>query len=270
MIPVPYRVAARSTDLADTYTLEVEPIADVLPSPRAGQFNMLWAFGVGEVPISISRTSARARVMHHTVRAVGATTRALCSLTEGDTLGVRGPFGRGWDMQSARGRDVIVIAGGLGLAALRPIVDTIIEQRDTFGRVAVLMGARSPDEVLFHDELSEWRSRVDLDVEVTVDHARAGWHGNVGVVTSLIPRIAIDPDAVFAFVCGPEIMMRFASSALRDAGVPAERIQLSLERNMACAIAHCGHCQLGPTFVCREGPVYTLDAIAPLLNVKAL
>jgi NAD(P)H-flavin reductase len=241
-----------------------------LAEPLAGQFNMLWAFGVGEVPISVSRRRPGSQVTHHTVRAVGATTRALCALSEGDTVGVRGPFGRGWDVEAARGREVIVIAGGLGLAPLRPVVDAILEHREAFGRVAILMGARSPDDVLFRDELSEWRKRFDLDVQVTVDHARKGWFGDVGVVTTLIPRLPFDPSTAAAFVCGPEIMMRFASSALVDAGVAAERIQLSLERNMACAIAHCGHCQLGPTFVCREGPVYTLDAIAPLLNVKAL
>jgi NAD(P)H-flavin reductase len=270
MIPVPYRVTGRSTELADTHTLAIEPVADVLPAPRPGQFNMLWAFGVGEVPISISRMSARDQVTLHTVRAVGATSRALCTLTEGDTVGVRGPFGRGWNMDAAHGHDVIVVAGGLGLAPLRPIVDAIIGQRDAFGRVAILMGARSPDAVLFRDELDQWRDHADLDVQITVDHARDGWHENVGVVTNRIPRIPFDPGAAIAFVCGPEVMMRFASTALCDAGVPAERIQLSLERNMACAIAHCGHCQLGPTFVCREGPVYALDAIAPLLAIKAL
>jgi NAD(P)H-flavin reductase len=270
MVPMPYRVTARSVDLADTLTLEIEPVADALPEPLPGQFNMLWAFGVGEVPISVSRRHPGGQVTHHTVRAVGPTTRALCALSEGETLGVRGPFGRGWDVDAARGREVIVVAGGLGLAPLRPVVDAILEDREAFGGVAILMGARSPDDVLFRDELSEWRSHFDLDVRVTVDHAGEGWFGDVGVVTTLVPRLPFDASTAAAFVCGPEIMMRFASSALRDAGVPAERIQLSLERNMACAIAHCGHCQLGPTFVCREGPVYTLDAIAALLNVKAL
>lgn len=271
MTPVPHRVTDRCAESADTTTVEIEPVAAALAEPRPGQFHMLWAFGVGEVPISVSHIARDGRTtQQHTVRAVGATTRALCALAEGDTLGVRGPFGHGWDLSSARGDDVVVVAGGLGLAPLRPVVEEIIEQRDRFGRVAVLIGARSPDELLFADVIAAWRGRFDLDVEITVDHARDRWHGDVGVVTSLIPRIPIDVAAASAFVCGPEIMMRFAGSALRDAGVAPERIQVSLERNMVCAIAQCGHCQLGPTFVCREGPVYPLGAVGPLLTVRSL
>lgn len=271
MVPVPYRVTRRRTESADTATLALEPTETGLAGPRPGQFHMLWVFGVGEVPISVSHLAVdRPGTHHHTVRAVGATTRALCALAEGDTLGVRGPFGRGWDLDAAVGRDVVVVAGGLGLAPLRPVVEAITAARDSFGRVAVLVGARSPDDLLFPDLLAEWRGHFDLDVEVTVDHARGGWHGDVGVVTSLLPRIPIDFGTAAAFVCGPEIMMRFAGSALRDAGDAPERIQVSLERNMVCAVAHCGHCQLGPTFVCRDGPVYTLDAVGPLLSVRSL
>jgi anaerobic sulfite reductase subunit B len=272
MAPVPYRVVERRADSADTATIAIEPVATALGRPRPGQFHMLWAFGVGEVAISVSRVApdGRATRQCHTVRAVGATTRALWSLVEGDTLGVRGPFGHGWDLTAAAGRDVVVVAGGLGLAPLRPVVEEIAEQRDRFGRVAVLVGVRSPEDLLFADALAEWRGRFDLDVEVTVDHARDRWHGDVGVVTSLIPRISIDAATASAFVCGPEVMMRFAGSALRDAGVPAEDIQFSLERNMVCAVGHCGHCQLGPTFLCREGPVYTLDAVGPLLTIRSL
>jgi anaerobic sulfite reductase subunit B len=269
MTPLPYRVTGRRAESLDTLTLEIEPVDEALAAPRAGQFNMLWAFGVGEVPISVSGRRTEGP-LHHTIRSVGATTRALCSLAEGDTLGARGPFGHGWDLDSARGHDVVVITGGLGLAPLKPVVEEIIEDRDAFKRVDVLIGARSPDELLFVDVVSEWRARFDLHVEITVDHARDHWHGDVGVVTSLLPRIPIDPESASVFVCGPEIMMRFASSAVLEAGVAAERIQLSLERNMACAIAQCGHCQLGPSFLCREGPVYTLDAITPLLTVRAL
>lgn len=269
MAPVPHRVMARRAELDDTATLEIAPVDHALAQPRPGQFNMLWAFGVGEVPISVSRLSGDGAI-HHTIRAVGATTRALCALDEGDTLGVRGPFGVGWDTDAARGGDVVVVAGGVGLAPLRPVVEEIIEHRDAFGRVTVLVGARSPDDLLFADVLSDWRGRFDLDVEITVDHARTGWHGDVGVVTGVIPRIPVDPAATSAFVCGPEIMMRFAGTALADLGIRPERIQLSLERNMVCAIGHCGHCQLGPTFVCRGGPVYPLHLVGPLINVRSL
>lgn len=271
MVPVPYVVAGRRTETADTVTLAIEPVAGPLARPRPGQFHMLWAFGVGEVPISVSHVGdGGAGAQHHTVRAVGATTRALCGLAEGETLGVRGPFGAGWDLDAARGADVVVVAGGLGLAPLRPVVEAIAARRDRYGRVAVLVGARSPDDLLFTEVLGAWRGRFDLEVEVTVDHAAGQWRGDVGVVTALVPRIPVDFPGATAFVCGPEIMMRFAGNALRDAGLAPERIQVSLERNMACGVAHCGHCQLGPTFVCREGPVYRLDAVAPLLAVRSL
>lgn len=269
LTPVPYRVTDRRVELADTVSVTLEPVDVALPAPVPGQFNMLWAFGVGEVPISLSQRSVPGGALHHTIRAVGATTRALCALEPGGVLGVRGPFGRGWDLGAARGSDVVVVAGGLGVAPVRPIVEAILDERDAFGRVVVLVGSRAPDDLLFGDLLGSWASRPDVEVRVTVDHAGPGWSGDVGVVTGLIPRIGVGPGAR-AYVCGPEIMMRFAGKALVDAGVRPEHIQVSLERNMVCAVAHCGHCQLGPTFVCREGPVYALDTVGPLLGVRAL
>jgi NAD(P)H-flavin reductase len=164
----------------------------------------------------------------------------------------------------------MVLAGGLGLAPLKPLVEEIVAERERFGRVAVLVGARAPAEILFDTLLAEWRRRFDLHVEVTVDHAGGAWRGDVGVVTALIPRAPVDVTRTTAFICGPEIMMRFAAGDLLAAGVAPDRIRVSLERNMACAIAHCGHCQLGPTFVCREGPVYPYSAIAPFLEVQGL
>jgi NAD(P)H-flavin reductase len=161
------------------------------------------------------------------------------------------------------------MAGGLGLAPVRPLVEAILEERDAFGRVVVLVGARSPDDLLYASLLSSWRSRLDVDVQVAVDHAGPDWRGDVGVVTSLVARVSVE-DSARAFVCGPEIMMRFAGKALVDAGLVAEHIQLSLERNMVCAVSHCGHCQLGPTLVCRDGPVYFLDAVGPLMAMRAL
>jgi NAD(P)H-flavin reductase len=270
MTPARYRVVARRSELSDTQTLVIEAVDEALPAPTPGQFSMLWAFGVGEVPISVSRLGVAGGRVEHTVRAVGATTRALCALNQGDVLGVRGPFGRGWDLTVAEGGDVVVVAGGLGLAPVRPVIEEILAHRDRFGQVAVLIGARSPDDLLFVDDVSTWRAGSEVDVEVTVDHARSDWTGDVGVVTGLIPRAGIDPLSASAFVCGPEIMMRFAVTGLVDLGLAPERIQLSLERNMVCAVGHCGHCQLGPTFVCQEGPVYTVAALGPLLDIRSL
>ncbi len=266
MVPLRYRVVDRVDELADTVTLVVEPVDEPTTDPAHGQFNMLWAFGVGEVPISVSAVSP---TLTHTIRAVGATTTALCSLQPGDMLGLRGPFGTGWDLEAAVGGDLVVIGGGIGLAPVRSAVCAAIAERERFGHVAVLVGARSPDLLLYQDELEEWRRRGDVEVLVTVDAAPSGWTGDVGVVTGLVDRAGFDPTRTAALVCGPEIMMRFSAAALLARGVPAERIQVSLERNMECAIAHCGHCQLGPVFVCREGPVFDWSSARSLLEVRA-
>jgi anaerobic sulfite reductase subunit B len=266
MVPLRYRVVDRVEELADTVTLVVEPVDAPTTDPAHGQFNMLWAFGVGEVPISLSALSPK---VTHTIRAVGATTTALCALEPGDMLGVRGPFGTGWDLDAAVDGDLVVIGGGIGLAPVRSAVRAAIAERDRFGHISVLVGARSPDLLLFEDDLEAWRQRGDVEVLVTVDAAPTGYRGDVGVVTGLIDRAGFDPSRAAAIVCGPEIMMRFSAAALLARGVPAERIQVSLERNMACAIAHCGHCQLGPVFVCREGPVFDWSTARSLLEVRA-
>ena len=229
---------------------------------------MLYAFGAGEVPISLSGQGPSELV--HTVRAVGAVTQALCALDEGAAVGVRGPFGTAWPLEEAAGRDLVVVAGGLGLPPLRPVIRAVLEQRDRYGEVNVLYGGRSPDELLFVDEVESWRARFDVTVEVIVDSAPADWRGRVGVVTRLLPRARYDPANVVAMMCGPEVMMRFAVAALRDGGVPDESIWLSLERSMKCATGHCGHCQLGPLFVCKDGPVLRHDVAGPLMGVREL
>ncbi len=265
MIPHRYRVVDRVEELSDTVTLVIEPVDEPAVAPDHGQFNMLWAFGVGEVPISVSGRSPH---LAHTIRAVGATTRALCALQPGDMLGLRGPFGTGWALEPATGGDLVVIGGGIGLAPVRTVVRAALADRGRFDHVAVLVGARTPDALLYADELDEWRRRDDLEVLVTVDAAPSGWTGNVGVVTGLIDRAGFDPARTTAVVCGPEIMMRFCAAALLARGVPSNRIQVSLERNMQCAVASCGHCQIGPVFVCREGPVFDWGTAAQLLEVR--
>lgn len=269
-LPRIYRVDRVRRELSDTVTLELVPATDCRPAYRPGQFNMIYAFGVGEAAISISGDDAEGDTFVHTVRDVGAVSAAIAGLRRGDEVGLRGPFGRGWPMEEAVGRDLVIVAGGLGLAPLRPAIRHLLDHRDRYGRVTVLFGTRSPTEMLYRHELEHWRERLDVDVQVTVDHADAGWRGNVGVVPLLIARAAFDPDNAIALVCGPEVMMRFTVKALRDAGLPAERIHLSMERNMKCAIGLCGHCQFGPDFVCRDGPVMRFDAIAGIFQVKEL
>lgn len=229
---------------------------------------MLYVLGVGEAPISISGNPLEPAPLTHTVRAVGAVSRAICALKRGTSLGVRGPFGAGWPMDEARGRDVVIVAGGIGLAPLRPAVCQIMAQRQHYGRVCLLVGARTPKDLLYSAELMQWRARFDLEVLVTVDSASNGWRGHVGVVTTLIDQARFDPEEALALVCGPEVMMRYTISALQRVGVAEEHVYLSVERNMKCALGFCGHCQLGPTFVCKDGPVFHLPGIAPFLKVR--
>ena len=268
--PVPYRVGRVRRELADTVTMELLPLSGVRPPFLPGQFNMLYAFGIGEVAISISGDPDAGTAFVHTVRNVGAASGAITRVKPGDALGVRGPFGTGWPVRDAEGADVVIVAGGLGLAPLRPAIYHLLRNRSRYGRVVLLFGSRNPGDILFRRELERWRRRLDVEVAVTVDHADTGWHGNVGVVTKLIRGATFDAREAVAFVCGPEVMMRFTAGALGDAGIAADRIYLSMERNMKCAIGLCGHCQFGPTFVCKNGPVMRHDGISGLLSVREI
>jgi NAD(P)H-flavin reductase len=271
LVPTPCRVGRRLIETADTHTLELFPERAGAIAPFApGQFAMLYAFGAGEAPISISGDLSAGGRLVHTIRSAGAVTSALCALEPGDHVGVRGPFGTAWPLEPAEGADVVVVAGGIGLAPLRPAVYQLMRRRERYGRVAILYGGRSPAELLYVAELERWRGRFDVQVEVIVDGAPSDWRGQVGVVTKLIPRAELDPKGAFAFVCGPELMMRFTAAALAERGFASERVFLSLERSMHCAIGLCGHCQLQHLLLCRDGPVFALDAVEPLLRVREL
>jgi NAD(P)H-flavin reductase len=226
---------------------------------------MLYVYGVGEVPISISGDPTRPGTLVHTTREVGAVTRAMRRLKAGQTLGVRGPYGRGWPVAEAAGGDLVLITGGIGLAPLRPVIYHALAHREQYGKVVLLYGARTPDDILYRRELEKWRSRFDLEIHLTVDRATGSWRGNVGVVTQLIQRSPFDPSHCLAMICGPEIMMRFTALELEKRGVDPAQIYISMERNMKCGIGLCGHCQLGGSFVCKDGPVYRYDRIGPLL-----
>lgn len=258
----PFRLRRIARETQDTFTLELEA-RDGGPGLafEPGQFNMLYVFGVGEVPISISGDPTESRTLVHTTRAVGAVTTAMTSLKSGDSVGVRGPYGKPWPVREAEGYDVAIVAGGIGLAPLRPVIYHVLAHREKYGRVVLLYGARTPEELLFKRHLEKWRSRFDLETHLTVDRATGLWKGNVGVVTTLIGPAPFDPHNCFALVCGPEIMMRFTIRGLQGRGIGDERIYVSMERNMKCGIGLCGHCQIGSSFVCKDGPVYRLDAI---------
>jgi len=260
MITRPFTIRRVIKESHDTFSLELEPPSDLdgfnfMP----GQFNMLYVYGVGEVPISISGDPTKPRMLTHTTREVGTVTRAMRGLKVGDTLGVRGPYGTAWPLAEAEGHDVVLITGGIGLAPLRPVIYYLLAHREKYGKVVLLYGARTPEDILFRKDLERWRGRFDLEAYLTVDRATGSWRGNVGVVTTLIPRSPFDPLHCTAVVCGPEIMMRFTVLELEKRGVVDDRIYISMERNMKCGVGLCGHCQLGPTFVCKDGPVYRFD-----------
>jgi len=271
MVPRLARVIRRWREAPQTWTIEIESDrSGVEAAFEAGQFNMLYAFGVGEIPVSMSSDPAARQQVQHTVHAVGPVSAALARLQPGDTVGVRGPFGTGWPLAMAAGRDVIIVAGGLGLAPLRSAICRVLAERQRYGRISILYGARSPDDILFLSELAAWRAVRGVTVEVTVDHATDAWRSHVGAVTMLISRTAFDPTDSIAMVCGPEIMMRFAIAALTRTGLPNDAIYLSMERNMKCAIGFCGHCQFGPTFVCKDGPVFRHDRVRDLLQLEEI
>ena len=270
MRPEFHRVQRLRKDAHDTWTIELEAPEQRAMSFAPGQFNMLYAFGVGEVPISISGDPAQPHVLAHTTRAVGAVTKALTASKRGDLLGVRGPFGSSWPVDACVGKDVVLVAGGIGLAPLRPVIYHLLAQRELYGNIALLYGARSPADMLYRRQLSQWRARFDMSVEVTVDQAAADWRGHVGVVTKLIPNAGFDPFDAVAMICGPEVMMRFTIAALQQRGLETDHIFVSMERNMKCAIGFCGHCQFGPSFICKDGPVMRYDRIAPWFSIREL
>jgi NAD(P)H-flavin reductase len=271
MTPEPFTVTGRGRETANTWTIELSPDRDGAVSSYApGQFAMLYAFGTGEAPISVSGDLTRAGPLVVTIRRAGVVTTALCAADPGAPVGVRGPFGTAWPLRRAEGHDVLIVAGGIGLAPLRSVMYHLFANRERFGNVVLLYGGRSPAELLYRDELERWRGRLDVQVDVTVDRAPAGWRGRVGVVPGLVARAEVDPRDAVALICGPEVMMRFTATALTERGFAAERVFLTLERNMRCAIGMCGHCQLQHLFVCKDGPVFPLDSVEPLIRAREL
>ena len=268
-LPRPYTVRSRVEETADTVTLALEPPpGERVPPFRPGQFNMLYRFGVGEVAISICGDTGRSDELVHTIRSAGKITAALARTAPGQSLGVRGPYGVGWPLERAPGRDVVIVAGGLGLPPLRPALFELLRHRDRYGRIEVIYGARSPKDLVYYGELQRWRARADLRFQVTVDAAGRDWYGDVGLVTARLPDARFEPARSVALLCGPELMMKLTAQALAARGVPEDAIFLSMERNMKCAVGLCGHCQWGPDFVCRDGPIFPYEAIRERLALR--
>jgi NAD(P)H-flavin reductase len=270
LVPTPWRVLAAREEARHVVTLELAPLSGDVPACRPGQFDMLYAFGAGEVPISISGDCADPTKIVHTIRNVGLATAALTRLEEGATIGLRGPFGTTWPLASANGRDVLVVGGGLGIVPLRALLYELARDRGRYRRIQVVYGARTPEDILFGAELARWHEESDLHVEVTVDMAEHDWKGHVGTVSPLVERADFEPANTSAFVCGPEVMMRIVVDDLVRRGVPPRHAHLSMERNMKCAVGLCGHCQWGTDFICREGPVTDWERAAPRLAIRQL
>jgi len=270
MLPIQYRIKSKTLETYDTFTFELLPLDPegnfrFLP----GQFNMLYLFGMGEVAISISGDSEKALPVVHTIRAVGTVTKAMQNLQAGDVIGVRGPFGSSWPIETAKGKDVLVIVGGIGLAPLRPVLYYLMAHREDYGQVSLLYGARTPEDQIFMSEYSEWSKKLAVYTTVDrVDKTKNNWQGQVGVVTNLIAKAKFDANNSIAMICGPEIMMRFVGLKLKDLGMNLENIFISMERNMKCAIGFCGHCQLAGTFICKNGPVYTYQEMQKYLELR--
>ena len=270
LVPVPAQIINVRQETGDIFTLVLQRReGNALPF-LPGQFNMLYAFAVGEAAISISGDPHQADYMAHTIRAVGSVTNALAKMQTGDVVGIRGPFGTPWPIEAALGRDLLLISGGIGLAPLRPVLHHVLRRRNDFARVLLLHGSRTPADILYASELAHWQSRKDLQVLITVDRADTSWSGRVGVVPSLVRKAVFDVQTALAFICGPEVMMRYSVRSALARGIRKDQIWLSLERNMQCAVGLCGHCQLGPAFICKDGPVFRYDVIEPFLELEGL
>lgn len=271
MDPLPYRVRSRVVESPDSATLCLVPVDRAVRSPEPGEFMMLYAFGVGEAAISISGDpTVRDGSITHTVRAVGAVSRALHDAEPGSIVGVRGPFGTSWGLAEAEGRDLVMVAGGVGLCPLRPAILGALAHRERYGKVMLVVGARSRADFVFVDQIKTWADDPRIELHLIVDAPTNGWEGEVGLVTEPLSRLTLDADRTTAFLCGPEPMMHFGAVELIAKGMAPHNIRVSLERNMQCGVGWCGHCQLGPLLLCRDGPVVAYDVAGPLMRVKEL
>lgn len=267
-LPREAEVVDRTEESSNTFTLHLR-LTDGAPYRfEPGQFNMLYLYGSGEVPISIVGEDRESGVLTHTIRAVGRITNGLRRLEAGARIGLRGPYGRGWPMAEAEGRDIVIVTGGLGCAPSVSIIHHVLTHRERYGRLSLLQGVKHTDDLIWRTQYDAWARLPDVEVLLAADVASPGWHGHVGLVTALFDRLELHADDSIAMLCGPEVMMRAAADGLHKRGLAADRIYLSMERNMQCAVGHCGHCQVGAHFVCRDGPVFAWPEVRALLGVR--
>jgi NAD(P)H-flavin reductase len=266
-IPVPARILAVKDENFNTKTFTIEFCDEAVRNDyrfAPGQFNMIYVPGVGEAAISTSSNPHQHQKLDHTIRMVGTVTRAIGRMKPGDIIGLRGPFGKGWPLDKLKGQDLVILAGGIGLAPLRPVIYWILQHRDHCRRVVLLYGCRTPEDRLYATELEQWEQDPSLDLQVTVDNATSGWTGPVGVVTNLLRRVKVNAQRTIVMVCGPRILNRVAAWNFLQLHVPPTQVYVSLERNMNCGFGRCGHCQYGSKFVCRDGPVFCFADVADI------
>jgi len=272
-LPLAAQVVERIQESPTLFTLRLaltDPKAQAAYRFAPGQFNMLYLHGVGEVAISIVSDPTDEHLIDHTIRQVGRVTNGLAALQAGDQLGLRGPFGRGWPMALSRGRDLVIVTGGLGCAPVVAAIEYALRRRNLYGHINIVQGVRHADDFIWRERYQQWRRQRDTRVLIAADEGTPLWPWHVGLVTELFDQLTFDPANATVLMCGPEGMMRAVAGGMLALQVPAQDIWLSMERNMQCAAGHCGHCQLGPRFVCRDGPVFSYDQIADLLQVKGL
>jgi len=272
LLPEPAEIVEKRSFAPDIHAYRLR-LVDPAARPRfdftPGQFNMVYVPGVGEVAISIS-SDPDDEDLEHTIRIVGRTTRVIAELGPGDMLGLRGPFGNGWPLHEARFKDVVVVTGGIGCAPVTGAIDYMFRRRASFGHLTVMHGVKKPADLVHRTRFEAWRREPDTTVLLTADQPDRAWRDRSGVVTELFDQIEMAPERTVAFLCGPEVMLHFATRTLRRRGLADDRIFLSLERNMHCAVGLCGHCQLGPEFVCKDGPILPYRRVARFFRVRGL
>jgi len=270
-LPHEATIVDRIQEAPDLFTLRLkfsEPEVQKNFQFQAGQFNMLYLYGIGEIPISIVSDPNSSDIIEHTIRVVGSVTRGLSCLTKGDRIGLRGPFGNGWPMLESKHKDIVVITGGLGCAPAVSVINYIEQRRDDFGRLNILQGVKHTSDFIWKDRYEKWKKLKDTQVLLTSDTGEVIWPWSIGPVTSLFDQLEFNPENVSVMICGPEGMMHVVCEHMLDNRVSPEQLFLSMERNMQCAIGHCGHCQYGSQFVCKDGPVFNYATIRHLFHTK--
>lgn len=270
MVPNPMRIESIVDETHNVRTFRLRPTNGASIEYSPGQFNMLSVFGVGEIPVTASSDPYQGDYLDHTIRAVGSVTNTMFSLGVGDSILVRGPFGTTWPMTAMKGKDVMVAGGGIGLNPLKSVIIGVAKKRSDYGKLYVLHGARTPQDLLFTRDYDDWRRIPNSELHITVDAGDEKWRGNVGVVTTLFNKFTFDPDRTVALLCGPEVMMYFTAKELMKRGLPRDSLYLSMERHMRCGIGFCGHCQTGPFFICKDGPIFKYDSIRRFFGVKQI